>query len=67
MLLHQCDALARAGGAELLTPAIGRRTSWKPTFITATSIFYDEADALLMLNLDFSDTTDWNRLPDYLT
>lgn len=39
MLLHQCDALARAGRRTFLTPAIGRRTSWKPTFITATSIF----------------------------
>ena len=38
MLLHQCDALARAGAQNFLTPAIGRRTSWKPTSITAISI-----------------------------
>ena len=68
MLLHQCNTLAQAGAQNVfLTPAIGRRTSWKPTFITATSNFYGGADALLMLNLDFSDTTDWNRLPGYLT
>ena len=39
MLLHQCDALARRGRRTFLTPAIGRRTSWKPTSITAISIF----------------------------
>ena len=39
MLLHQCDALAQAGAQNFLIPAIGHRTSWKPTFITATSIF----------------------------
>lgn len=67
MLLHQCDALARAGAQNFGNPGDWPQDELETYLYYRNQYFYDEADALLMLNLDFSDTTDWNRLPDYLT
>ena len=67
MLLHQCDALARAGAQNFFNPGDWPQDELETYLYYRNRYFYDEADALLMLNLDFSDTTDWNRLPDYLT
>lgn len=67
MLLHQCDALARAGAQNFFNPGDWPQDELETYLYYRNQYFYDEADALLMLNLDFSDTTDWNRLPDYLT
>ena len=67
MLLHQCDALARAGAQNFFNPGDWPQDELETYLYYRNQYFYDEADALLMLNLDFSDTTDWHRLPDYLT
>lgn len=67
MLLHQCDALARAGAQNFFNPGDWPQDELETYLYYRNRYFYGEADALLMLNLDFSDTTDWNRLPDYLT
>ena len=67
MLLHQCDALARAGAQNFFNPGDWPQDELETYLYYRNRYFYDEADALLMLNVDFSDTADWNRLPDYLT
>lgn len=67
MLLHQCNALAQAGAQNFFNPGDWPQDELETYLYYRNRYFYDEADALLMLNLDFSDTTDWNRLPDYLT
>ena len=67
MLLHQCDALARAGAQNFFNPGDWPQDELETYLYYRNQYFYDEADALLMLNVDFSDTADWNRLPDYLT
>lgn len=67
MLLHQCDALARAGAQNFFNPGDWPQDELETYLYYRNQYFYGEADALLMLNLDFSDTTDWNRLPGYLT
>lgn len=67
MLLHQCDALARAGAQNFFNPGDWPQDELETYLYYRNQYFYGEADALLMLNVGFSDTTDWNRLPDYLT
>ena len=67
MLLHQCNTLAQAGAQNFFNPGDWPQDELETYLYYRNQYFYDEADALLMLNLDFSDTTDWNRLPDYLT
>ena len=67
MLLHQCNTLAQAGARDFGNPGDWPQDELETYLYYRNRYFYDEADALLMLNLDFSDTTDWNRLPDYLT
>ena len=67
MLLHQCNALAQAGAQNFFNPGDWPQDELETYLYYRNQYFYGEADALLMLNLDFSDTTDWNRLPGYLT
>lgn len=67
MLLHQCDALALAGIRNFAGPADWTQDELESYLYYRNRYFYNEADALMILNLDFSDTADWNRLPDYLT
>lgn len=67
MLLHQCDALARAGAQNFFNPGDWPQDELETYLYYRDQYFYGEADALLMLNVDFSNTADWNRLPDYLT
>ena len=67
MLLHQCNTLAQAGAQNFFNPGDWPQDELETYLYYRNQYFYGGADALLMLNLDFSDTTDWNRLPDYLT
>lgn len=67
MLLHQCNTLAQAGAQNFFNPGDWPQDELETYLYYRNRYFYDEADALLMLNVDFSDTADWNRLPDYLT
>ena len=67
MLLHQCNTLAQAGARDFGNPGDWPQDELETYLYYRNRYFYGGADALLMLNLDFSDTTDWNRLPDYLT
>ena len=67
MLLHQCNTLAQAGARDFGNPGDWPQDELE-TYLYYRSRYYSgQADALLMLNTDFSDTTDWNRLPVYLT
>ena len=67
MLLHQCNTLAQAGARDFGNPGDWPQDELE-TYLYYRSRYYGgQADALLMLNTDFSDTTDWNRLPVYLT
>lgn len=67
MLLHQCNTLAQAGARDFGNPGDWPQDELE-TYLYYRSRYYSgQADALLMLNTDFSDTTDWNRLPFYLT
>lgn len=67
MLLHQCNTLAQAGAQNFFNPGDWPQDELETYLYYRNRYFYDEADALLMLNVDFNDTADWNRLPDYLT
>ena len=67
MLLHQCNTLAQAGAQNFFNPGDWPQDELETYLYYRNRYFYDEADALLVLNVDFSDTADWNRLPDYLT
>ena len=67
MLLHQCDALVRAGAQNFFNPGDWPQDELETYLYYRNRYFYGGADALLMLNVDFSDTADWNRLPGYLT
>ena len=67
MLLHQCNTLAQAGARDFGNPGDWPQDELE-TYLYYRSRYYSgQADALLMLNTDFSDTMDWNRLPVYLT
>lgn len=67
MLLHQCNTLAQAGVQNFFNPGDWPQDELETYLYYRNRYFYNEAEALLMLNVDFSDTADWNRLPDYLT
>ena len=67
MLLHQCNTLAQAGARDFGNPGDWPQDELETYLYYRNRYFYGEADALLMLNTDFSDTMDWNRLPVYLT
>ena len=67
MLLHQCDALALAGIRNFAGPADWTQDELESYLYYRNRYFYNEADALMILNLDFSDTNNWNALPPYLT
>lgn len=67
MLLHQCDALAQAGARGLWQPrrlAAGRAGNLP---LLPQPVFLRRADALLMLNVDFTPANDWNQQLLYLT
>lgn len=59
MLLHQCDALARAGAQNFFNPGDWPQDELETYLYYRNRYFYGEADALLMLNVDFSDITDY--------
>ena len=68
MLLHQCDALAQAGARDFGNPGDWPQDELETYLYYRNRYFYGGADALLMLNLDFSALQhDWNRQPHYLT
>lgn len=67
MLLHQCNALARAGARDFGTPADWPQAELETYLYYRNQDFYGEADALLMLNIDFTGDRDWNSLPYFLT
>ncbi len=67
MLLHQCDALARAGAQNFFNPGDWPQDELETYLYYRNQYFYDEADALLMLNVDFTPANDWNQQLLYLT
>ena len=67
MLLHQCNTLAQAGAQNFFNPGDWPQDELETYLYYRNQYFYGGADALLVLNVDFSDTADWNRLPGYLT
>ena len=67
MLLHQCNTLAQAGARDFGNPGDWPQDELETYLYYRNQYYSGQADALLMLNTDFSDTTDWNRLPVYLT
>lgn len=67
MLLHQCNTLAQAGAQNFGNPGDWPQDELETYLYYRNQYFGNSADALLMLNLDFSDTADWNKLPNYLT
>ena len=66
-LVHQCNALARAGARDFGTPADWPQAELETYLYYRNQDFYGEADALLMLNIDFTGDRDWNSLPYFLT
>ena len=67
MLLHQCDALAQAGARDFGNPGDWPQDELETYLYYRNRYFYDEADALLMLNVDFTPANDWNQQLLYLT
>lgn len=67
MLLHQCNTLAQAGARDFGNPGDWPQDELETYLYYRNQYYSGQADALLMLNTDFWDTTDWNRLPFYLT
>lgn len=67
MLLHQCNTLAQAGARDFGNPGDWPQDELETYLYYRNQYYSGQADALLMLNTDFSDTMDWNRLPVYLT
>ena len=66
-LVHQCNALAQAGARDFGTPADWPQAELETYLYYRNQDFYGEADALLMLNIDFTGDRDWNNLPYFLT
>ena len=67
-LVHQCNALAQAGARDFGTPADWPQAELETYLYYRNQDFHTFADALLMLNIDFTGgTTDWNSLPYFLT
>ena len=67
MLLHQCNTLAQAGIRNFENPSGMSQDELETYLYYRNQYFYGEADALLMLNVDFSPTNDWNQQLLYLT
>lgn len=67
MLLHQCDALAQAGAQNFFNPGDWPQDELETYLYYRNRYFYDEADALMMLNVDFTPANDWNQQLLYLT
>lgn len=66
-LVHQCNALAQAGARDFGTPADWPQAELETYLYYRDQDFYGCADALLMLNIDFTGDRDWNSLPYFLT
>ena len=67
MLLHQCNTLAQAGARDFGNPGDWPQDELETYLYYRNRYFYDEADALLMLNVDFTPANDWNQQLLYLT
>ena len=67
MLLHQCDALARAGAQNFFNPGDWPQDELETYLYCRNQYFYGGADALLMLNVDFTPANNWNQQLLYLT
>ena len=67
MLLHQCDALAQAGARDFGNPGDWPQDELETYLYYRNRYFYGGADALLMLNVDFTPANDWNQQLLYLT
>ena len=66
-LVHQCNALAQAGARDFGTPADWPQAELETYLYYRNQDFHTLADALLMLNIDFTGGRDWNSLPYFLT
>lgn len=66
-LVHQCNALAQAGARDFGTPADWPQAELETYLYYRNQDFHTFADALLMLNIDFTGGRDWNSLPYFLT
>ncbi|WP_455499819.1 M56 family metallopeptidase [Gemmiger sp.] len=66
-LVHQCNALAQAGARDFGTPADWPQAELETYLYYRNRDFHTLADALLMLNIDFTGDRDWNSLPYFLT
>ena len=66
-LIHQCNALAQAGARDFGTPADWPQAELETYLYYRNQDFHTFADALLMLNIDFTGGRDWNSLPYFLT
>lgn len=66
-LVHQCNALAQAGARDFGTPADWPQAELETYLYYRNQDFNTLADALLMLNIDFTGGRDWNSLPYFLT
>lgn len=67
MLLHQCNALAQAGAQNFFNPDDWPQDELETYLYYRNQYFYGEADALMMLNVDFTPANDWNQQLLYLT
>lgn len=67
MLLHQCDALAQAGARDFGNPGDWPQDELETYLYYRNQYFYGGADALMMLNVDFTPANDWNQQLLYLT
>ena len=66
-LVHQCNALAQAGARDFGTPADWPQAELETYLYYRNQDFHTFADALLMLNIDFTGDRNWNNLPYFLT
>ena len=67
MLLHQCNTLAQAGAQNFFNPGDWPQDELETYLYYRNRYFYGGADALLMLNVDFTPANDWNQQLLYLT
>ena len=67
MLLHQCNTLAQAGARDFGNPGDWPQDELETYLYYRNQYFYGGADALLMLNVDFTPANDWNQQLLYLT
>ena len=67
MLLHQCDSLSRAGAQNFFNPGDWPQDELETYLYYRNQYFYGGADALLMLNVDFTPANNWNQQLLYLT